>query len=179
MPNKRPRVKGSGLRVKQGGFTLVEAIVAITVFSVGMIASAQMTLAALRLSGESKNTVQAANYLEEGLEAVRSVRDSSWTDIATDGDYHLTSDPDALTPWQLVAGGTETIGKFSRTITISAVRRADTDGSGALTAGDDIVQSGGSFDDPDTKKVTATIRWEQGNRTVTRSVSTYLTNWQQ
>jgi prepilin-type N-terminal cleavage/methylation domain-containing protein len=164
---------------RQRGFTLLEAVVAMTVFTIGLLGAAQMTLTAERLSSESKDTVQAANYLEEGLEAVRSVRDSSWTDIATDGTYHLASDTEAITPWQLVLGGTETIGKFTRTVEISNVRRADTDGDGQLSAGDDIVQSGGAFDDPDTKRVKAVVSWQQGARTVTRSVATYLTNWQQ
>lgn len=166
-------------RRKQHGFTLIEAIVAMSIFAIGILGAAQMVLTAGRLSNESKDTVQAANYLEEGLEAVRSVRDSSWTDIATNGTYHLTSDEAAITPWQLVPGGTESIGKFTRTIEISNVRRADTDEDGQLSASDDIVQSGGAFDDPDTKRIKAVISWQQGSRTVTRSISTYLTNWQQ
>lgn len=169
------RFRGSA---RQGGFTLIEAVVTIGIFAVGMIISAQVVLTARRLSDESRDAVQAANYLEEGLEAVRSSRDSSWTTVATDGAYHLESAPGDTSPWNIVAGGTETIGKFSRTIAIATGRRNDTDSSGTLTAGDQLVASGGSFDDPDTKKITTTVTWRQGNRTVTRSVYTYLTNWQ-
>lgn len=161
------------------GFTLVEAIVAMAIFAIGIILVAQMVLTARRLSNESRDTVQAANYLEEGLEAVRSTRDSSWTAISTDGTYALQSAPGDITPWNLIPNGTETIGKFSRTIQISPVRRDDTDGSGTLTAADNISTGAGTFNDPDTKKITSTVTWQQGGRTVSRSLSTYLTNWQQ
>lgn len=165
--------------VRQRGFTVVEAVVAMSVFAIAIVGGIQTVLTAQRLSNEGKDTIQAANYLEEGLEAVRSIRDSSWTDIATAGPYHLTSDTGAITPWQLIPDGSETLGKFTRTIEIADVRRADTDGSGTLSAEDNIVQSGGEFDDPDTKRITATVSWEEDSRTVTRSISTYLTNWQQ
>lgn len=164
---------------RQRGFTLIEAVVTMSVFAVGVIITSQVILTARRLSDESRDTVQAANYLEEGLEAVRSSRDSSWTTVATDGSFHLEAAPGDTSPWNIVTGGTETIGKFSRTITIATARRADSDGNGTLTAGDLLVTSGGAFDDPDTKRITSTITWRQGTRTVNRSVATYLTNWQQ
>lgn len=164
--------------VQQTGFTLVEAVVTIGIFAVGMIIAAQVVLTARRLSDESRDAVQAANYLEQGLEAVRSSRDSSWTTVATDGAYHLEPAPGDTSPWNIVAGGSETIGKFSRTVNISTGRRIDSDSSGTVTAGDQLVASGGTLDDPDTKKITTTVTWQQGSRTVSRSLYTYLTNWQ-
>jgi prepilin-type N-terminal cleavage/methylation domain-containing protein len=161
------------------GFTLIEAVVAMTIFSIGIILAVQMVFSARRLSDESKDTVQAANYLEEGLEAVRSVRNAAWTNVGTDGTYALQAITGGTTPWSLVANGSETIGKYSRSIKIESVRRDDTDGSGTLTASDNITTGTGTFDDPDTKKITATVTWQQGRRTVNRTVSTYLTNWQQ
>lgn len=170
--------KSRGRVGRQSGFTLVEAVVTISIFAVGMIISAQVVLTARRLSDESRDAVQAANYLEEGLEAVRSSRDSSWTSIATDGAYRLQAAPGDTSPWELIAGGTETIGKFSRTVNISTGRRIDSDSSGTVTAGDQLVASGGTLDDPDTKKISTTVTWRQGNRTVSRTLYTYLTNWQ-
>lgn len=162
----------------QRGFTLVEAVVATTVFSVGIIGVVQVTSVAKSSSEQGRDTVQASNYLQEGMEAVRASRDSSWNNVATDGAYRLVSNPGASPAWTLASGSTETIGKYDRVVQIDAVSREDTDASGTLTAGDKIVPSGGTLADPDTKRVTVTMSWSQGTRTVTRSIYAYLTNWQ-
>lgn len=165
-------------RLGQAGFTLLEAVVATTVMVVGVVAVVGLTLVAKGASEEGRNTVQASNYLQEGLEAARTIRDADWTNVSTAGTYHLAAQAGVNPPWQLVSGGTETIGTYTRQITIASVRRADTNGDGQLSAGDQIVQSGGSFDDPDTKKITCVVSWQQGKRTVSRQQFVYLTNWQ-
>ncbi len=162
----------------QRGFTLVEAVVAISVFAIGLIAVLQVTLTAKASSEAARDTVQVSNYLQEGLEAIRTIRDATWTNINTDGAYHLNSTNGANPPWQLIAGSTEAVGKYSRTVTISSVSREDTDASGTLTAGDRIVASGGTLADASTKKITVTITWSNGSRTYSRSVFGYLTDWQ-
>ncbi len=162
----------------QRGFTLVEAVVAMTVFSVGIIGVIQVTSTAKSSSEQGRDTVQASNYLQEGMEAVRAVRDTNWASVSADGSYRLVSNPGASPAWTLASGGTETVGKYNRTVQIAGVSREDTDSSGTLTAGDKIVPSGGTLADPDTKRVTVTMSWKQGPRTVTRSVYAYLTNWQ-
>ncbi len=165
-------------KLRQDGFTLLEAVVATTVLVVGVIAIVGLIVAAKASSDQGRDTVQAANYLQECLEAVRSIRDEVWNTISVDGSYHLVPQPGTDPPWQLVAGGTESVGKFTRSLVIAPVRRADTDGTGTLSAGDQIVTSGGAFDDPDTEKITCTVTWKQGNRNISRSMNTYLTNWQ-
>ena len=43
---------------------------------------------------------------------------------------------------------------------------------------DNIVESGGA-DDPNTKKVTATVSWEERGRSHSIELITYLTNWRE
>ncbi len=166
----------------QRGFTLVEAVVAMTVFVVGVVALVQITLLAKSTSEEGQDTVQAVNYLQEGVEAVRSIRDHDWNLVAsvTPGtSYRLNAQPGTAPPWTLTAGS-EAIDKYTRTVRFENVRREDTDGSGTMNAGDVICTGAGcgEFDDPDTRRMTVTISWQQGQRTVTRALYAYLTDWQ-
>ena len=165
-------------RRRQAGFTLIEAVVAITVFSLGVVALIGMSTIAKSTSEQGRDSVQVSNYLQEGIEAVRLLRNNSWNNVSTNGGYRLSAQAGQNPPWQLVSGGSETIGKYSRSVAIATVRREDMDGSGTLTAGDRIVATGGAFDDPDTKKVTVTITWQQGTRTITRQLYAYVTKWQ-
>lgn len=162
----------------RAGFTLLEAVVSITVFAVGIVGILQLNLAAKASSDKARDTVQVANYLQEGLEAVRTIRDSAWTNVNTDAAYHLNPVVGANPPWQLIAGGTETVGKYTRTVAIAPVIRQDTDGSGTLTAGDKIVTTGGTLADAETKLITVTLTWRNGSQTLTRTMFEYLTNWQ-
>jgi Tfp pilus assembly protein PilV len=173
---------GARGRRLEAGFTLVEAVVAMTVFVIGVVGLIQVTLVARTNSEIGRDVVQASNYLQEGVEAVRSIRDASWTNISSltpATNYRLNSQPGVVPPWTLTAGS-EPIGQYTRTVRLDNVRREDTNGSGTLNAGDKIcVGAGcGQFDDADTKKATVTVSWTQGSRTITRSLNAYLTNWQ-
>lgn len=163
---------------RQGGFTLVEAVVALTIFVLGVVGLVSLVLVSKSTSEQGRDAVQAVNYLQEGAEAVRAVRDSAWTNVSTDGAYRLSPQTGMNPPWQLLSGGTESVGgKFNRTVQIGSVSREDTDGNGQLSAGDRIVPTGGTLQDPDTKKITVTVSWQVGNQTKTRTLYVYLTKW--
>lgn len=165
------------MRNNQRGFTLVEAVMAITVFALGIVSVASLGSIAKSTSDLGKDTVVASNYLQEGLEAMRSLRDASWSNVGTDGNYRLVSQGASYPAWQL-SSGTEAVDKFTRTVQIASVSREDTDSSGTITSGDKMVPNGGVFNDPDTKKITVTLTWKSGSRTVTKTLTEYLTNWQ-
>lgn len=165
------------MRSRSAGFTLIEAVIATSILVVSIIAILTLAVYSRTASDQSRDSVQVANYMQEGQEAVRIMRDSDWNTIATDGSYRLNVQAGSYPPWSL-SSGTETLGKYSRSVTIASVRREDTDGDGTLSAGDKIVTSGGAFDDPETKKITVTISWQSGKRTLTRSLTSYLTKWQ-
>mgnify|MGYP001582734235 CR=1 FL=1 len=130
------------------GFSLVEVLLAVSVFALivtglvgGLIYGQQSTA----LSGAR---VRAEMLADEGLEAVRNIRDANFSNL-TDGTFGLTTTGNQ---WNL-SGSSDTTDIFTRAITISAV-------------------------DANRKQVTSTVTWQQNpQRTGQIQVVTYLTNW--
>lgn len=60
------------------GFTLIEAIVAIGVISVGFVGSLVLISKSSSQSAILKDRVVAAHLAEEGLEVVHNIRDTNW-----------------------------------------------------------------------------------------------------
>ncbi len=148
---------------EKNGFSLVEIIVAVALFAVitrggiiGMIAP----LSSNRSSGEISKATQLA---QEGLEAVRSIRDLDFTSLVggTKGVGVSSS------VWAFV-GTSDVTDKFTRIINITNASR---------DAGGTLVASGGTTD-PDTFVVKTDVNWNYSTGD-TRNVSmlTLLSNW--
>jgi hypothetical protein len=60
------------------GFTLIEALVALTLLTVGLIPAFLQASNAVALSASIRNTLIAAHVAQEGIEITRSIRDSNW-----------------------------------------------------------------------------------------------------
>lgn len=65
-------------RKARQGFSLVETILAVTVIGLVIAAAAQLTQRSLALGRITMNQFIAYHLAEEGVEVVRSVRDSNW-----------------------------------------------------------------------------------------------------
>lgn len=65
-------------RSAQAGFTIVEVIVALTLFAVGILATVSAANFGLRASASNEKTVTGMNLAREGIEVVRNIRDSNW-----------------------------------------------------------------------------------------------------
>ena len=151
----------------KSGFVLTEAVIAVTVATVVIVVLSGTFNLALKSALSNMAKIQAAYLAEEGIEAVRLLRDNSWnTNIAT----HPTGTTFYLTwsagTWQSSNNGTFIDNLFERKIVLDDVSR---------DSGQNIVTSGGA-NDPNTKKVTVTVSWLGRGATTTRSLSTYLTN---
>jgi prepilin-type N-terminal cleavage/methylation domain-containing protein len=60
------------------GFTLIEALVSLTLLTVGLIPAFMQASNAIALSGSVRNSLIASNLAVEGVEVVRSIRDANW-----------------------------------------------------------------------------------------------------
>lgn len=151
---------------KNFGFTIIEVLVACSIISISMFALMQTAGQGIILSNQALKKSQASLLLEEGAEAVKSIRDNNWTtisDLSLNTNYYLSfsSSPNG---WVLSTTPLTIDSIFTRTIVITSVNR-DTN--------DDIVLSGGILD-VRTKKVIINVSWEQATTTNTKSLSFYI-----
>lgn len=154
------------------GFGLIEIIVALGIISISLLSLALATHGALVATNENAREGKALFLIEEGVEAVKIIRDTSWSSQIAP----LT----AGTPYYLVFTSTWTLssinpgpidGVFTRTVRFQDVYRRTVD--------DDLVDVSSLESkvlDQGTKKVTVSVSWNSPNGTKTRSISTYLAN---
>lgn len=156
------------IHTAHAGFTLVEGVVAIAILAAVLIGVTNIAQFSSRLLDGSQNTLSASFLSEEGVEAVKSIRDAGWgsgiTPLILDTDY-----------WLAFSGGRWTLsqvpqpligGFYERKIRFSSVSR---DGQ------DDIVLVGGTVD-TNTKKVSVSVAWSYRGATTTDTVAAYITN---
>ena len=149
----------------QSGISLVEVIIsaAILIVFVGGISSVYVSF--LKTSSDGALELKSYYLLEEGIEAVKTLRDNSWSTnidtLATSTDYYLEW---SGTAWSATTTE-QVIDGFYRSFSLEDVYR---DGN------DDIAVSGTL--DPDTKKVVIDIAWSERGATSTDSLETYMAN---
>lgn len=76
--------------VAKGGFTLIETLVAVVIFSMTMVSLMTIASQGLKSARNSKESLMAQYFAQEGVEFVRNMRDASflslsgidsWTDV--------------------------------------------------------------------------------------------------
>lgn len=158
--------KISPLRRRNSGFSVVEVMLGaaiFVVFSSGVIALVLQGLETDRLAEEE---AIASHYASEGIEALRSLRNQSFSNLVPTGSAGIDR-VGAGGVWAF-AGASTSYGKYVRTVSVADVLR---DASG------NIVPSGGTLD-PLSRKVTSTVVWPVTSaRTNTISFASYLTDW--
>ena len=134
----------------QSGHSVIELLVAIAVFTIGVSSVIVLTLDALTISRRSIERTQAIMLAHEGLEAVRSIRDNDFLSLVN-GTYGLTIENGK---W-IFKNSSDTTDVFTRSI--------------------DIRQPGISTN---VKEITSTISWYI-TPTQSKSIQfvQYFTNW--
>lgn len=136
---------------KKSGFSLVEVLLSVTLFIFVVTSFLGILFYGEQSTAIAGNRARAVYLAEEGLEAVRNMRDENFNNL-TDGTYGLTLASNGVSnQWNLT--GSETIDIFTRQIDISTV-------------------------DTDTKNIISTVTWQQTPQNLgTVSLSTKLKNW--
>ncbi len=163
------RVTYSGVLRGKPGFTLIEIILATSIFTMFFLSISFFYKKALDVSQDTTGHIQSGYFLEEGIEVIKLMRDTSWTsNIAT-----LTPGTTYYLYWNgSVWTATTTLylleNTYTRSFVIASVSR---------DANDNIVNVGGT-NDPGTKMVTLNISWmRNGNKGIANdSIQTYITN---
>lgn len=152
----------------QNGQSLVEVVLVTFLFGVlgtGLLAT---LLSSSFVSSRGVEYSLGSGYIQEAIEAVRSIRNRDWSEL-TSGTHGLTT----AAGYYDFAGTSDALdgGRFTRTITIEDAYR-----TGGLTG--DLAVSGTL--DAATKKVTVNVTWEvPAGLTKNIDAVFYVTNWDQ
>lgn len=136
------------LSQKQRGYSLVEALLALASFAIISTAMLGLIIAGRQSLATSTRHLKALRLAQEGISAVRNMRDTSYSNLI-DGTHGVTNSTGV---WKFSGNSDNTEG-FSRSAQIATV-------------------------DSTTKKIEVTINWQQtAQRTGKLKLTTLLTNW--
>lgn len=145
-------------RTSQKGAGLVEILIAVSIIATSFFAITQISIMAMTAAQDRTDKVRALEFAQEGIEAVRSMRDGSFTNnigVLTFGSTYYAVISGGK--WTLSASNPGVLsGKFTRTVVLNNVSR---------DINDNIVTAGGT-NDPKTKKATVTVSWGNPVKTV-------------
>src|SRR6185503_13410952 len=148
------------------GQSLVEILLTIGLAAILLPALLVGLFASRSGRAQTEQQIQAHAEIQQMEEAMRSIRESGWTAIQTDGTYSVV--PNGNT-WSLIPGSS-TVNGLTQKIVIGDVSR---DASG------NIVSVGGTVD-PSTKAITATVSWSTpypSSSSETFYLTRYLNNY--
>lgn len=134
-------------RRPEAGFSVVEILLAVTVFGFLVVALVGAIIYGRASGAESGDHTRAMALAEEGLEAVRNIRDASFSNVTNSSPTFGLAQSGGV--WTL-SGTSDTSGIFTRTVSISAV---------------DSVR----------KAVTVTVSWGSQQVSVTGRLSEWMT----
>jgi prepilin-type N-terminal cleavage/methylation domain-containing protein len=136
------------LHIKKKGFSLIEILVAISIFLVFLTGIAKITSSSGKETRHSINKERAVFLAEEAIEASRNIRDADFSNLIN-GTYGLIVSDNQ---WNY-SGSSDISGIFSRSLTISTINTNE-------------------------KKLDAVVSWtDETSQTNSVTLSTYLTNW--
>ncbi len=157
--------------ISQSGFTILELVIGSAIIAGFLLAATYSFQIFLRLSRENNNSLRATFLLEEGLEAARIWRDTSWSDIS--GLVTVEDNPAQVyyynftgANWATTPTNTFIDGLFERKLQVANAYR---------NGSNELVSSGGT-EDHNTRLLTVSVAWKTSAGTTTRSLSTYLAN---
>jgi Tfp pilus assembly protein PilV len=149
----------------QHGFFLIEVVVASAVIATALVLLLGSIQNSVEVSQRSLERTAASFLLEEGVEAMKSIRDTNWATVSTltpNTTYYLQWSGSAWTISQTVT----LIDRYTRTISVESVYR---------DAASDDIDEGGALD-TDAKKVTVKVTWNAPSGLQEDDLSFYIFN---
>jgi Tfp pilus assembly protein PilV len=143
MPKVWFRIK----RERSAGFSPVEVLLAATIFGFLVTALIGAIIYGSTSTAQAGDRIRAQALADEGVEAVRNMRDAAFTNV-TNGTFGLAQSGGVWT----LSGSSDITGIFTRQVTIATV-------------------------DATHKTVSVTVTWPQGATTAQTGVATRLTDW--
>ncbi|MEI6490476.1 MAG: hypothetical protein WCO16_01795 [bacterium] len=149
------------------GISLVEVIVAAAIIGSAVLSTMGVYANLSKLSYQNMPKIQANYLAEEGIEAVRTLRDAGWSSkiskLSTTTAYSLYWNG---TNWTATTTSILIDNLFSRAFTLSDVVR---------DANFNIASSSGTYDSG-SKMVSVTVSWPDRDGTSTKNLQGYIFN---
>lgn len=158
----------------QSGFSVIEVILAATLFVILASAATISIISGLNTNRLGSEVTVANQYNTEGMEAVRSIKNQSYTTLAAKGDAGNTGVVLSGGVWTFSGTGNTlpSDSRFNRVITVTCIQR---NASGNIVGN---IACSNINSDGNTRKVTATTTWNFNSARQNSVVLTeYLTNW--
>ncbi|MEX0870091.1 MAG: hypothetical protein WDZ39_01545 [Candidatus Spechtbacterales bacterium] len=154
------------------GLSIVEIVIVIAITITAFAAIFQVAFLGRRAQTITMESTAAYILAREDLEAVRSIRDGSWDDVAVlaPGTAYYT-DINSEDEWELSSSDPGPVGIYTKWIEVEEVTR---------DSATDNITSGSGYTDVDTIKVVSFVSWSSpsaGEQTI--SLEAILTNWQE
>jgi len=161
------------------GVSMIEVVIGTAILLLAMTGLLTAYNVFVRAGTKTMQTVQASYLLEEGVEAVSTIRDKGWAaniaslSLATNyylywssGRWNLTTTPSLIDNF------------YTRYIVFSSVYRDANDevaNSDDYNSSDDYIGFGDTLD-PGTIRVRVYVKWQDSKTIKSRTIATYLTN---
>ena len=154
--------------INNRGVGVVEIVVVAGITSLVLVSILQLLVLSTRPVGTGIRETQANFYAEEAIEAVRLLRNTDWSDNIANKTSGTTYYPVlSSNNWTLSTTNPGNVdGIFERTVVLGDVYR-DTN---------DNINSVGTLDSK-TRKVTATVAWDDHGQAKSVVIETYVTNF--
>lgn len=149
---------------------MAEVVIASAVFSLAVVMLAVTFTFYLRTGLATTNEMRAVYLLEEGLEAMRFVRDSGWSGVSglsLNEEYGLAWQGG----WQVVSEPQVVDGIFERGVAVLPVYRRTSDSDIVATSSPEAKSL-----DPNTKRINVWVHFPTRSGTSTVTSASYLTN---
>lgn len=144
---------------------LLEMVIAIAFIAIIFTAGFRVFAINIDAVNRSRQSTLAELLVQDLIELTISKRNEGWLSLIP-GQYYFVEDPDPAVGY-IFAPGQETVGEFTRSVTIAEVRR---DASG------NIVSAGGTVD-PNTFYLEAVASWSNNGVGEEVRLYQYITNW--
>jgi len=146
------------------GQSVIEILVVTAILLILVAGSAPLVSGVFRGQLRTTKRAEARALAQEGLDAVRSIRDADWANL-DDGMHGLTHNGAF---WDF-SDASDTVGEYTRSVTVSTMTRE----------GDLCTRPGsGVAEDPDAKRVAVEVHWQSdtGQKNAV-TATTFFHNW--
>ncbi|MBI2029446.1 hypothetical protein HYT02_03460 [Candidatus Gottesmanbacteria bacterium] len=133
------------------GQSIIEVIIAVGIVALVLVALVTAVTVSIKNSTFSKNKSIANKYINEGIEAVRSIRDTSWTTLYSESGQ-VNGLLSSAGVWNFSGASDIPATGFTRTVDVSCPNNQ-------------------------TCNITVTVTWISGGQNHSSSASTVFTKW--